>query len=331
MLVSMGAEDAGTTLVLGASGFLGAHVVAAAVVRARREATFLEPTGAPVLAISRDPDSAPHFCQPRDAADWHTLDLTEEGGLEEFMARQRPRIVWNCAAHSRVADCARSPDLAQQLNVEMPGRLAARCRESGARLVHVSTDLVFGAEEPPAGGFVEASPVGPLSVYGRTKVEGERQVLEQCPGAWVVRLPLLYGNSGGRGIGASDALLEAVDRDALPPLFVDEWRTPLEVSNAAQALVELGDTEGTGLLHVAGPERVSRYELGLAVLESMGLAPDLARDSVREARARDLPDLGPRPSDVSLDASRARELLSTELFGVRDGLQLAITSRAARS
>ena len=82
----------------------------------------------------------------------------------------------------------------------------------------------------------------------------------------MARLPLLYGNSGGRGLGASDSLLEAIERGEKPRLFVDEWRTPLEVSNAAEALVELLEFDHGGVLHLAGPDRVTRHEFGLAVL-----------------------------------------------------------------
>jgi dTDP-4-dehydrorhamnose reductase len=139
-----------------------------------------------------------------------------------------------------------------------------------------------------------------------------------------VRLPLLYGDSAGRGLGASDSLLAAVDRDERPPLFTDEFRTPLEVQNAARALLELLDSGTRGILHVAGPQRLSRLELGLAVLDEMGLSPELARACITEARSADAPGPALRPRDVSLDARRARALLQTPLLSVREGLARAL-------
>ena len=174
------------------------------------------------------------------------------------------------------------------------------------------------------GGFTEDAEPAPLSEYGRTKLAGERAVLEAAPGSTVVRLPLLYGDSAGRGLGASDALLEAVEKDAHPPLFIDEWRTPLEVSNAARALVEILDFEAPGIVHLAGPERVSRYEFGLAVLAAMGLDRDDARAQVREARQADVDSGAPRPRDVSLDASKASAALEVELLGIAAGLGRAL-------
>ncbi|MEL6716983.1 MAG: sugar nucleotide-binding protein, partial [Planctomycetota bacterium] len=165
---------------------------------------------------------------------------------------------------------------------------------------------------------------GPVSVYGESKLASERAVQAACPEAAVVRLPLLYGNSGGRGLGASDALLEAVERDDRPGLFTDEWRTPLEVGAAAAALVELLDFEGGGVLHVAGPERVSRFGFGLSVLAAMGLEREAAEATVRATTQAAVDAGAPRARDVSLCSRRAQGLLETELPGVAAGLARAI-------
>ena len=312
-----------TTLVLGASGFLGAHVVAALVaVSVARAASGRAPGR--VLAAGRDVRLVPRFSDPRDAAEWLERDLAPAGSAADWLDELLPGRVVQCAALARMAACEDEPALAERLNAGLPEEVARWCAARGARLVHVSTDLVFGAEPPPAEGFHEDSPPGPLSVYGRTKLAGEEAVLAAHPAALVVRLPLLYGNSGGRGLGASDALLCAVDSGSVPPLFVDEHRTPLEVSNAAEALAELVDGSARGRLHVAGPDRVSRLELGLAVLEGMGLERESALASVRPARQAEVPAAGARPADVSLDARRARKLLSTRLLGVAQGVERAM-------
>lgn len=314
-----------TTLVTGGSGFLGAHVVAAALARSRGEATMSEPLGPPVVAQSRSSALlAPRFGPgPRDAAEWIERDLTG-GGARALLDAVRPTEVVHCAALSRASACEADPAAAAALNVEVPAEIAAWCAAEGARLVHVSTDLVFGATDAPEGGFAEDASPEPLSEYGRSKLAGELAVLEVLPDATVARLPLLYGNSGGRGLGASDGILEAVERGEVPRLFVDEWRTPLEVSGAAGALVELLDFDHGGPLHLAGPDRVTRHELGLAVLEAMGLDREAARSELDEARQADLDAGAPRPRDVSLDARLAAGHLETVLHGVRAGLAHAV-------
>ena len=113
-------------------------------------------------------------------------------------------------------------------------------------------------------------------------------------------------------------------RDEKPSLFADEFRTPLEVTCAAEALIELLHQDVAGVLHVAGPERVHRLTLGLAALRAMGLDDSQARAEVTEARQADRPELGPRPADVSLDRRRALHLLATELVGVHEGMRVAM-------
>jgi dTDP-4-dehydrorhamnose reductase len=275
--------------------------------------------------VGRRPGEVPNFTSPRHEGAYVSGDLGPDGAAVALLEAHQPRLVLNAAALSRVGDCEQDPALARRLNVEVPAEVAAWCAASGARLVHVSTDLVFGAEPPPIGGFTEDSAVGPVSVYGETKAAGERAVLDACPAALVVRLALLYGNSGGRGLGASDSLLEAVNRDAQPPLFVDEFRTPLEVSAAAEALTELLVADDAGLLHLAGPDRVSRHDLGLAVLRAMGLTAEEAVEQVRAARQAEVPTVGARPEDVSLDARRAARRLETDLPGIPLGTRRAVT------
>jgi dTDP-4-dehydrorhamnose reductase len=309
-----------TTLVFGGTGFLGAQLSAAAVHDSLPLATLAEPHGPPVYAVGREPQSAPCFCTPRDGIRWLTRDLAVDSVITTLLDEIQPDSVFSCAALARLSDCSAHPDLAERLNAQVPRQIALWCAAHGARLLHISTDLVFGSIRPPATGFTETSPPQPLSLYGRTKLSGEQAVLDVHPGALVVRLPLLYGNSGGRGLGASDSLLEAIERGEKPGLFHDEFRTPLEVSNAAQALIELEAGATTGLLHLAGPERISRLEFGLAVLDAMGLEHGDAQDSVHSCSREDQPGHEQRPADASLDSSLARGSLQTPLLDIAGGL-----------
>lgn len=284
-------------LVLGASGFLGPHLVAAA-----------KKAGWRVVAAARTRGVA--ACVEGVAADASRVWNAERAGATaELIESVRPAAILLAAALARVDECERDPARAFALNAELPSAVARLARAGQIRLVHISTDLVFGGLPAREARYTEADPPSPVHVYGRSKAEGEAGALSGYPAALVVRLPLLYGDSLGRGLGASDALLAALARGERPALFTDEWRTPLEAGNAALALVELVGRDEHGLLHVAGPERLSRYELGLAFLGAHGLAAERVRGALRGELA--LAEL--RPRDVSLDASRARALLATPL------------------
>ena len=294
----------GATLVLGGSGFLGTHVVAA--------------LGAGAVSASRveGPCPAPRFVK---------LDARVPGGLGQVLEAVKPAAIVDCAAFSSVAEAESHPEIARRLNVDVPRELGRWSAAHGVRLVHVSTDLVFGAKPAPEGGFREEEPVGPVSEYGRSKAAGETALLEAFPAAIVVRLPLLYGNSFGRGRGASDSLLASLGNGIRPMLFTDEWRTPLEVSNAAAALVELLGKDVRGILHVAGPDRVSRYDFGMTVIDASRLSRGRLREQVRSG-TRAEGKQSSRPADVSLNSTKARGILATTLLGVRPGLDAAFRS-----
>jgi len=279
-------------LVLGGSGFLGAHVARAALEQ-----------GFEVVAASRDPKLPPQVGAARTRA----FDALADGSLERLLEDERPHAVIVCTALPSIADCERYPVLARTLNADLPARVARWTAAKGARAVLVSTDLVFGATPPRAGRFLEDDPPAPVSEYGRTKAGGEARFLEADPRAVVARLPLLFGDSFGRGTGATDALLDAVRRGERPSLFTDEWRTPLDVAEAGRALVRLADAGVHGIVHLPGKERLSRHELGLRVLAAAGHAPEEALALVR-ATTRAEAGLGSRPADVCLGTLRAHEL-----------------------
>lgn len=299
----------------GGSGFLGAHVVAAGLERADLEH--------PLVSASRAPEKGPLPARTASAPELERVDALEPASVAALLESWQPARVVNCLALARVRECERDAVRASRINAEFPAELARWCRRRGARLVHVSTDMVFGAAPAPPGGFDEDAPPAPLGAYGATKAAGERAVLGACPGAIVVRLPLLYGDSGGRGLGASDSLLAAIAAGERPGLFADEWRTPLAADDAARALLELARSDEAGILHVAGPERVSRLQLGLAVLVGRGLPPAEIGRLVRARRRAQAGSDPPRPEDTSLDARRALRLLRTRPSGLRDGIARA--------
>ena len=301
---------AGGIAVLGSSGFLGGHLASIAVALAQER-------GIDATLVLHERPPAPASLGAR--VDQRAARAELEGELEELLDERRPGIVLNAIALASLATCEAEPDRARCLNTDLPERLARWSARSGAKLVHVSTDLVFEGRPPRRTGYRETDEARPRSVYGASKLRGEERVLALDPIALVVRLPLLFGPSGARPRGASELLLAAIRSGERPSLFVDEHRTPLAVEEAARALFELAERGESGLWHVAGPQRLSRAELGLIVLRAAGFGEEAARgafDSVLRAQA----GMDDRPADCSLDGTRARELLATELSAPADAL-----------
>jgi dTDP-4-dehydrorhamnose reductase len=167
--------------------------------------------------------------------------------------------------------------------------------------VYVSTDLVFDGQRA---WNREDDPAVPVLEYGRTKRAGERHVLGTA-GGLVARVCLLYGPTRAGRPAYYDRAIAALRHGEPQVFFEDEFRTPLDLWTAAEALAGLAVSRTSGLVHVSGIERVSRFELMRRVAAALKLDPALVQGN----RQRDAPGPEPRPADVSLDSDRFAALL----------------------
>ncbi|HLP08275.1 MAG TPA: SDR family oxidoreductase [Opitutaceae bacterium] len=276
----------------GASGLLGGNFAAVAA-RAGHEVTGVVGTwpGAPIDGLAR---------QLR-------LDLRDGAALAAAVRAARPEAIVNAAALSGPEQCEREPELAATLNVALPRRLAELAAELGARLVHVSSEQVFDGTRAP---YRVHDPVAPLTLYGRQKVESERAVLDVAGRAAVVRVPLLMGNSPGGRRSVHERLLRDWCEGRVARLFTDEIRQVCMADNLAAVLVELcAPAAPGGILHWAGAEPVSRYELGGAIAARFG-APVETRIVATQLAGTPLAAM--RQHNLSMDLRPLSETLATE-------------------
>ncbi|MBI4577594.1 MAG: SDR family oxidoreductase [Planctomycetes bacterium] len=276
-------------LVTGASGLLGWNVACRASGRAvgtyRRRAV----------------EGAPFRMAP--------LDLADETAVEALCSTLRPRAVIHCAAISDPVRCEAEPEEATEANLRGTARVARAAARAGARLVAISTDLVFDGER---GRYRETDPAHPISHYGWTKLRGEEEALAACPDAAVLRVSLLCGSSRTGLESTSERLLAALAAGQTPTLYEDEFRTPTPVGPLAAAVLEFAwgrAASARGVYHLAGPERLSRHALGLRLLGHAGSPPS----RVRRGSIRDHVGRPPRAPDTSLESARAAALLGGPL------------------
>jgi dTDP-4-dehydrorhamnose reductase len=197
---------------------------------------------------------------------------------------------------------------ARAVNVDGSLHVAWAAREHGARLVHVSSDVIFAGDLGRP--LTEADPVEPVTAYGQTKAAAEVVVTATHPGAVLVRTSLIYG--GPEPSRHEQLALDAARGAADVAFYDDEVRCPVAVSDLAAALLELAADPGiAGPLHVAGPDAVSRLEFARLVARHHGLD---------EAHVRGEPRPAGRPGDLTLDCSRALALLRSRPRGVREVL-----------
>ena len=229
------------------------------------------------------------------------VDLLDVSATDRVLSVFRPEAVLHLAAVSSYEAVFRDPAGAVTLNVGATQRLAEWCEGRGARLVLASTDAVFDGRE---GWRTEEDPAWPVLGYGRTKRAAEDAVLA-IPGGTAARLSLLYGVSRCGREAFFDRSIAALRRGETLKAFADEYRTPLAYEDAAEVLVGLLERDGIGLVHVGGPERLSRFEMMRRVASALGL--DAGR--VEPNERADVPSSEARPADTSLDSGKLAGLL----------------------
>ena len=234
------------------------------------------------------------------------VDLTDFRAVERLFERERPAGVIHCAARSRSPACQADPAGARLQNVEVTRRLAEWAAE--IPMVFLSTDLAFdGRRDGSVGGYREDDAVNPLSVYAETKVEAETWV-QRNPRHAIVRTSLNFGRSPAGPGAFNEELAGAWRAGRTVDLFVDEFRCPIAAVETARRLWALLDSGRGGIFHLAGAERLSRYEIGRLVAEDLRRSePDLPMPM----RAGSLTGYSgaPRAPDTTLDCSKLATLL----------------------
>jgi dTDP-4-dehydrorhamnose reductase len=250
---------------------------------------------------------------PRWAPQWDVrgmtrqdVDLTDVGAVRRFWRDLHIDVAIHCAAQSRTEPCEQDPILARRINVEATSLLAELAAE--IPFLFFSSDQVFDGSK---GWYVETDPVNPLNVYGETKAEAERIVLQNSQHS-VIRVALNAGTSPTGDRSFVEDMRNSAKGGRLLTLFTDEFRCPLPAGMTARALWELIEQDRPGLYHLGGAERLSRWEIGQALTSWYPeLAAQIQPGSVRAYAG------APRPPDLSMNCAKLQGLLSFPLSGLR--------------
>ena len=243
----------------------------------------------------------------------HDGNLADAATARTIFRTLQPDIIIHCAGMTQSGACERDPAQARTLNVEMTARLT-ELAETGwkVRIVFFSTDLVFDGR---AGHYDETAAVNPLNVYGQTKAQAERIVLANLTHT-VIRTSLNGGTSPSGDRGFNEELRLAWRAGHSVNLFTDEFRCPIPARVTARAVWALVEQKHTGLYHVAGTDRLSRWQIGRLLAQRWPhLNPTLAPVS-RLAYAGP-----PRPADTSLNCTKVQQLLPFTLPGLTGWLR----------
>lgn len=280
-----------TILITGGSGFVGSNLVRFFARKASVTTTYLThalPPGLPCRTLQ--------------------LDITDEEAVRRALHDLQPDVVIHTAGNKNVRQCESDPEGAFRVNARGSHHVAKACREVGAGMAYLSTDLVFACDE---GGYAEVSEPRPSTVYGRTKLEGERLVQAELPLAAVCRSGGIYGDASPLLAWLSGELRAGRRVEC----FTDVCSTPTYVDNLAEMIDAILLQGLAGIFHTVGRERASRYAWFQAFAEVFGYDP-AALHPVSAGADRERLLLMP---DASLSSQSTQELLGIPFNSIEEG------------
>ena len=237
------------------------------------------------------------------------LDLLDFEAVRREFKKDRPQLVIHCAATSVVSEAQKNPALAKKTNVEVTRLLAELSAE--IPFIFFSTDLIFDGRK---GNYAETDAPNPLHFYGETKVAAEEIVLKN-PRHLVIRTSINGGVSRAGNRGFNEQLKLSLQNSSGMKLFTDEFRSPIPAVETARAVWELAQKNCAGIYHVAGADKLSRWQIGELLVKRW---PEM-KSKIESASAKDFAG-PPRALDTSLDISKAQKVLSKPLPGLGEWL-----------
>lgn len=249
----------------------------------------------------------------------HELDITSQEQVSSFIETNKPDVIINCAAYTAVDKAESEQDKAYATNAAGVGYLAEAARDISARFIHFSTDFVFdGRKSSP---YQPQDPINPLSVYGKSKAEGERLILETYPaGSIIIRTSWVYSSTGNNFVKTMLRLMR--ERDELR-VVMDQTGSPTWSQNLARTVwVMVMNNAPAGIYHWSDSGTASWYDFAVAIYEearSIGLLEKKVK--ITPIPTSQYPTPATRPAFSVMDTSATRELKGVEQEHWRSALR----------
>ena len=261
------------------------------------------------------------------------VDIADAKALQAVIRHHAPRYIVNAAAYTAVDKAEQEPDLAQAINATAPGIMAAEAKSLGATMVHYSTDYVFNGQS--AQPYKESDATDPLSVYGRSKRDGDRQVMSQAGAFFIFRSSWVVGAHGGNFL--KTMLRLAQERDSLS-VVADQHGVPTSARWMAQvtreALQHPQHTDLSGLYHLSNAGRTTWHGYAQYVLTQaaqMGWQLKVKPEDVKAIGTADYPLPAPRPANSMLDTDLVRQNLGLTIPTWESGVREVLSALRAQS
>jgi len=242
------------------------------------------------------------------------FDVSNKNAVEKIFRKINPEAVVHAAALTNVDKCETQKELAWKINVEGTENIAESCKEHQAFLIYISTDYVFDGEN---GMFKETDKPSPINHYGLTKLKGEESVKKLIDKCCIARASVIYGAIPATGkINFALWLLNKLKREEKVTIVTDQWNSPTLNTNLANMILEVLERKLTGVFHLAGATRISRYEFAKLLAETFSLD----KNHITPVSSKEIKWIARRPKDSSLNVNKAHRTLKSKPLKIHEAL-----------
>jgi len=243
------------------------------------------------------------------------VDVSDRNSVEKTFKIAKPDVVIHAAALTNVDKCEVDKELAWSINVVGTKNIVEQSKKFEAFLIYVSTDYVFDGEK---GMYKETDDPNPINYYGLTKLEGEKIVADTLDDYCIVRSSVIYGARPASGkINFALWVIKQLKNGKTINIVTDQYVSPTLNTNLAEMILEIAERRLTGIYHLAGATRISRYEFARLIAETFNLSSTL----IAPIKMNTLKWIAKRPRDSSLNVSKAKNDLHNPPLEIEDALK----------
>ncbi len=240
-----------------------------------------------------------------------SVDIGDLEALPAALQALEPEVIIHCAAIANVEVADKQPELSQRINAEAPGVIARVARQLGLKMIHISTDAVFDGSK---GNYKEDDAVNPLNAYAKTKLAGERAVMQANPDAAIARV-VFYGWTLEGNRSLAEFFYNNLVAGQSVNGFIDAYFNPMYVRDLAETLLEIAEANLKGIWHTFGNDTLSKYDFGVALARKFGLDESLIKP-VSASQGRSVV----RSLNLSTNSDKLARVLGHPLPGLAQGL-----------
>lgn len=242
------------------------------------------------------------------------MDISNKIVVDETFKQVKPDVVVHAATLTDVDKCELNKELAWKINVEGTKNIIEAAKAQDTFVIYISTDYVFSGEK---GNYKETDKPNPIQYYGLTKLKSE-QLVKNLDEYFIGRPSVMYGSTSATGkVNFVLWVIETLRKGGRVNIVTDQWNTPTLNTNLAEMTLEVAERRLTGIYHTCGATRVSRFEFAQLIAQTF----DLDKSLIDTARASDFTWPAKRPTDSSLDTSKAQQILQNKPLEISEALK----------